>query len=104
MCALYIPEVRFGNVATMEPIILALVPPGRFDMVCDLCLEDPDKISKATRGACLRCNSSGCNNTFHVTCAQTAGLLYEEDGERFDRVKYFCQCDEHLESSFEIDI
>ena len=36
VCALYIPEVRFGNVATMEPIILALVPQERFNKVsCD---------------------------------------------------------------------
>ena len=30
VCALYIPEVRFGNVSTMEPIILASVPHDRF--------------------------------------------------------------------------
>ena len=35
VCALYIPEVRFGNVATMEPIILALVPQERFNKVSD---------------------------------------------------------------------
>ena len=33
VCALYIPEVRFGNVATMEPIILALVPQERYNKV-----------------------------------------------------------------------
>ena len=30
MCALYIPEVRFGNVSTMEPIVLGLVPQERY--------------------------------------------------------------------------
>ena len=35
VCALYIPEVRFGNVATMEPIILALVPQERFNKVSE---------------------------------------------------------------------
>ena len=30
ICALYIPEVRFGNVASMEPIILAMVPQERY--------------------------------------------------------------------------
>lgn len=30
VCALYIPEVRFGNVTTMEPIILQLIPPERY--------------------------------------------------------------------------
>lgn len=31
VCALYIPEVRFGNVSTMEPIILQLIPPERYN-------------------------------------------------------------------------
>ena len=30
VCALYIPEVRFGNVSTMEPIVLGLVPQERY--------------------------------------------------------------------------
>lgn len=33
VCALYIPEVRFGNVTTMEPIILQLIPSERFSKV-----------------------------------------------------------------------
>lgn len=41
VCALYIPEVRFGNVATMEPIILALVPQERYN-----------KVSKAAGAVC----------------------------------------------------
>lgn len=31
VCALYIPEVRFGNVTTMEPIQLQLIPAERFN-------------------------------------------------------------------------
>ena len=30
VCALYIPEVRFGNVTTMEPIKMSSVPHERF--------------------------------------------------------------------------
>lgn len=33
VCALYIPEVRFGNVTSMEPIIQTLIPPDRFNKV-----------------------------------------------------------------------
>lgn len=33
VCALYIPEVRFGNVTTMEPIQLHLIPTERFNKV-----------------------------------------------------------------------
>lgn len=35
VCALYIPEVRFGNVTTMEPIVLQLIPQERFNKVGD---------------------------------------------------------------------
>ena len=34
ICAFYIPEVRFHNVSTMEPIVLGLVPPERYGNVC----------------------------------------------------------------------
>ena len=52
VCALYIPEVRFGNVATMEPIILALVPQERYNKVRDARLSrdtgfDPDPCSRS---------------------------------------------------------
>ena len=33
VCALYIPEVEFDNVSTMEPIILKSVPLERFQKV-----------------------------------------------------------------------
>lgn len=36
VCALYIPEVRFGNVTTMEPIILQLIPTERFSKVISM--------------------------------------------------------------------
>lgn len=33
VCALYIPEVQFANVLTMEPIVLQYVPHDRFNKV-----------------------------------------------------------------------
>lgn len=33
VCALYIPEIRFGNVTTMEPILIHLVPQERYHKV-----------------------------------------------------------------------
>ncbi len=35
VCALYIPEAWFGNVQTMEPIILKGLPPERFNKVSE---------------------------------------------------------------------
>lgn len=66
VCALYIPEVRFGNVSTMEPIMLGLLPPDRWSKSCYIC-ESKGKESKASVGACMQCNKSTCKNYFHVT-------------------------------------
>ena len=45
VCALYIPEVRFGNVTTMEPIILASVPHDRFCKVSVFSSSNTDRKS-----------------------------------------------------------
>ncbi|KAL7039403.1 hypothetical protein ACKWTF_009898 [Chironomus riparius] len=94
VCALYIPEVRFGNVSTMEPIILALIPAERYNKSCYICVE-MGKGSKANVGACMQCNKSGCKQQFHVTCAQQLGLLCEEAGNYLDNVKYCGYCQHH---------
>ncbi|KAJ1522696.1 hypothetical protein ONE63_001857 [Megalurothrips usitatus] len=94
VCALYIPEVRFGNVTTMEPIILQLVPAERFNKTCYIC-EEQGKGSRAVQGACMNCNKPGCKQQFHVTCAQGLGLLCEEAGNYMDNVKYCGYCQHH---------
>ncbi|XP_054168474.1 protein AF-10-like isoform X2 [Oppia nitens] len=96
VCALYIPEVRFGNNNTMEPIILQLVPPERYSRTCYLC-EEHGKEAKAHTGACMQCNKQGCKHYFHVTCAQAAGLLCEEAGNNMDNVKYCGYCSHHYQ-------
>ena len=96
MCALYIPEVRFGNVATMEPIVLGLVPADRYLKTCYLC-EQQGRESRASTGACMPCNRAGCKQTFHVTCAQGAGLLCEEAGNYMDNVRYCGYCEYHYQ-------
>lgn len=41
VCALYIPEVQFANVLTMEPIVLQYVPHDRFNKVSGPALAPP---------------------------------------------------------------
>ncbi|XP_031560664.1 zinc finger protein zfp-1-like [Actinia tenebrosa] len=95
VCALYIPEVRFGNVTTMEPIILASVPHDRYLKMCYIC-EERGKESKTAHGGCMNCNKQGCKQTFHVTCAQSRGFLCEEnDGQSGHTVKYVGYCQFH---------
>lgn len=40
VCALYIPEVEFANVSTMEPIVLQSVPHDRYNKVAVVCVMD----------------------------------------------------------------
>ncbi|XP_068607387.1 protein AF-17-like [Brachionichthys hirsutus] len=94
VCALYIPEVQFANVLTMEPVILQYVPHDRYIKTCYIC-EDHGRESKASCGACMTCNRPGCRQAFHVTCAQMAGLLCEEEGPEADNVKYCGYCKHH---------
>ncbi|KAJ8737633.1 hypothetical protein PYW08_000228 [Mythimna loreyi] len=99
VCALYIPEVRFGNVTSMEPIVLRLIPPERFNKTCYIC-QDQGKPHRANAGACMQCNKSGCKQQFHVTCAQGLGLLCEEAGNYLDNVKYCGYCQHHYSKLF----
>ncbi|XP_031759358.1 protein AF-10 isoform X3 [Xenopus tropicalis] len=94
VCALYIPEVQFANVSTMEPIVLQSVPHERYNKTCYIC-DEQGRESKAATGACMTCNKHGCRQAFHVTCAQLAGLLCEEEGNGADNVQYCGYCKYH---------
>nr|CAB3263867.1 AF10-like protein [Phallusia mammillata] len=93
VCALYIPEIEFGNVSTMEPIVLSKIPQERFDKECYICAEKNS--TKKSRGACMDCAKAGCKLNFHVTCAQISGLLCEEAGSS-NTTKYCGYCAHHL--------
>ncbi|UMM24868.1 hypothetical protein L5515_004899 [Caenorhabditis briggsae] len=101
ICALYIPEVRFGNVHSMEPVILSDVPLDKFQKVCYICKE-ADRPNDAKKGACMTCNIHKCKKSFHVTCAQRQGLLCEE-GAVSRNVKYCGYCEPHLAIAFQKD-
>ncbi|VDO95085.1 unnamed protein product, partial [Soboliphyme baturini] len=94
VCALYIPEVKFGNVTTMDPIILAHIPPERYNKTCFIC-EEQGRMEDAKSGACMQCNKPGCKNYFHVTCGQKERLLFEEPGQ-LDNIKYCGYCPHHF--------
>nr|AAC46918.1 zinc finger protein [Caenorhabditis elegans]prf//2122400A CEZF gene [Caenorhabditis elegans] len=96
ICALYIPEVRFGNVHSMEPVILNDVPTDKFNKLCYICNEE--RPNDAKKGACMSCNKSTCKRSFHVTCAQRKGLLCEE-GAISRNVKYCGYCENHLKKA-----
>ncbi|KAG8236903.1 hypothetical protein J437_LFUL015229, partial [Ladona fulva] len=63
-------------------------------LTCYIC-EEQGKGGRASVGACMQCNKSGCRQQFHVTCAQALGLLCEEAGNYLDNVKYCGYCQHH---------
>jgi hypothetical protein len=93
ICALYIPEVSFGNDSTMEPVILSKIPSTRFGQTCSICIKNGRSNSDAMKGACCECTGKNCSQVFHVTCAQQAGLLYED--VRKNNCQYPIYCEEH---------
>ncbi|RNA14233.1 AF-10 isoform X3 [Brachionus plicatilis] len=95
VCALYIPEISFGNVKTMEPIILKDIKCQRFDKKCSLCLNTDNSCSQ---GVYVNCGyKDGCQEWFHVTCAQRKGLLCEESNSSYkNNLNYSIYCSEHL--------
>ena len=92
VCGLYIPEVEFESVSSMEPIITKKIPDERFRKVCFVC--EKEKRNEKNIGACMDCNKVGCKLSFHVTCAQMTGLLCEEAGAS-NTTKYCGYCPNH---------
>ncbi|KAM9508232.1 lysine-specific demethylase 4C isoform 1-T1 [Guaruba guarouba] len=75
ICAVAIPEVRFGNVTERTAIDTSRIPLQRLKLKCVLCRQRIKKIS----GACIQCSYGRCPASFHVTCAHAAGVLMEPD-------------------------
>ncbi|CAF1611709.1 unnamed protein product [Adineta ricciae] len=93
VCALYIPEVSFGDDTTMEPIILSKIPSTRFGQECSICIQNGRSKLIATSGACCACTVKNCSQVFHVTCAQANGLLCED--VRKNNCQYPIYCEQH---------
>lgn len=101
VCALYIPEVRFGNNNTMEPIEIKHILAERYAKSCYLCIKTGN-LATVNYGAVMNCHKPGCKQSFHVTCAQTAGLLCEEAGQGSDNVIYCGYCKHHFRKLKEV--
>lgn len=93
VCALYIPEVSFGDDTIMEPIILSKIPSTRVGQECSICVQNGRSKLVATSGACCACSVKNCSQVFHVTCAQANGLLCED--VRKNNCQYPIYCEQH---------
>lgn len=96
VCALYIPEISFGNVKTMEPVVLKEIKSERFDKKCSIC---QNRENNCSNGVLVNCAyKNGCQEWFHVTCAQQMGFLCEESNTTFkNNLNYSIYCSLHLD-------
>ncbi|TID16526.1 hypothetical protein E6O75_ATG11644 [Venturia nashicola] len=69
-CAVWTPEIRFSNPATLEVAEgIPLIPRARREQICKLC--------KTAQGACVACHH--CNANFHIACAYQQGYSFGFD-------------------------
>ncbi|KAK4244810.1 hypothetical protein C7999DRAFT_34848 [Corynascus novoguineensis] len=65
-CAVFTPEVKFGNARALSPSEgIPLIPRASYAEVCKVC--------KKSYGACVECRH--CRNPVHVECAHQAGYI-----------------------------
>ncbi|KAF8848164.1 hypothetical protein BDZ45DRAFT_295812 [Acephala macrosclerotiorum] len=65
-CAIFTPEVKFGNGKALEPSEgIGSIPTARWQETCKVC--------KKQEGACVSCHS--CHVSVHVECAHQAGYI-----------------------------
>jgi len=82
VCAIWTPEIRFGNAKALAPSEgIGSIPTARYEQICKLC--------KTSEGACVACHQ--CHAAVHVGCAQQAGYIFGFDitpvkGSRRDTV------------------
>lgn len=100
LCAFWVPEVGFGSAVYLEPVEkIDRVPGSRFQLRCDIC-------KLQGNGACIKCQTSNCDNSFHATCAMKGGLFMKmeavpENGSRMNyRKTFFCNQHRPVEASF----
>uniref|UniRef100_A0A3Q1GG67 Lysine-specific demethylase 4B n=1 Tax=Acanthochromis polyacanthus TaxID=80966 RepID=A0A3Q1GG67_9TELE len=72
ICAIAVAEARFVNAIERHPVDVSAVPETRKNLKCVFC---HGKNPNQNRGACIQCSYENCATSFHVTCAQIAGVI-----------------------------
>ncbi|XP_015785344.1 PHD finger protein 14 [Tetranychus urticae] len=74
VCALYIPGVAFNDTSHLSGVTLFELSHDRWSArTCILC--EDERLSRT--GVCISCDAGMCKSYFHVSCAQSHGLLSE---------------------------
>ncbi|XP_077190182.1 lysine-specific demethylase 4A [Paroedura picta] len=75
MCAVAVLEAKFVSIADRSPVDVSKIPLQRFRLKCVFC----KKRRKRIAGCCVQCSHGRCPTSFHVSCAQAAGVMMQPD-------------------------
>lgn len=97
VCALYVPGVAFGEVDQLSSVTLFEMPYSKWGAkTCSVC----DDARFARTGVCIGCDAGMCKTYFHVTCAQSNGLLSEAHSEEVDHADpFYAHCKIHSDKT-----
>ncbi|XP_073988973.1 uncharacterized protein isoform X2 [Rhodnius prolixus] len=95
VCALYIPEVYFGDTKSMTPVMLDSLPRSRYHSVCYICTKKGRSVFESEYGVSVKCNVQNCTQYFHATCGQAEGLLCEIPSSTKGKINYCGYCKKH---------
>lgn len=99
VCALYVPGVAFGEVDHLSSVTLFEMPYSKWGAkTCSLC----EDVRFSRCGVCIGCDAGMCKTYFHVTCAQSAGLLqpFEAHSEEADHADpFYAHCKIHSDKT-----
>ncbi|GAB0092811.1 PHD finger protein 14 [Sergentomyia squamirostris] len=97
ICALYVPGVAFGEVDQLTSVTLFEMPYSKWGAkTCSIC----EDVRFARSGVCIGCDAGMCKTYFHVTCAQSAGLLSEAHSEEADHADpFYAHCKIHSDKT-----
>ncbi|XP_059615113.1 PHD finger protein 14 isoform X2 [Phlebotomus argentipes] len=97
ICALYVPGVAFGEVDQLTSVTLFEMPYSKWGAkTCSIC----EDARFARTGVCIGCDAGMCKTYFHVTCAQSAGLLSEAHSEEADHADpFYAHCKIHSDKT-----
>ncbi|XP_078488525.1 lysine-specific demethylase 4C [Ciona intestinalis] len=73
VCAIAIPDVYFEQPVNRTNINISKIQSKRLKLKCIYCKDSPSE----DYGVCLQCCTGNCTVSFHVTCAQVAGVPIE---------------------------
>lgn len=88
-CAMWVPEVVFGDAATKKPVQVDDIPRARYKLRCTVC-------KKTSKGACIQCCHGRCAVAFHPMCALVGKLRMKiVAADNTNGVKYLSYCARH---------